>query len=248
MDTKQPSIRQFSSRRPTIMVVDDDADVRESFSVILEDNYNLFMAASGEEALAQLRGRDDINMIFLDYKLPQMSGLDFLKVLQQDKINVPVVMVTGRGTRDIAVKAFQYEVEDYITKPFRVRDILNIVVKIVEKSRPQKIPLSKTKEFINKNVSTKMSTQEIAHSVGKQYRQLVRQLKADTGLSIVGFKNKRRIELAKKYLRENDWKIEDIATAVGFRRQNYFSHVFRRMVGLTPSAYRKQYRKYSLKA
>lgn len=247
MHTDQTGLKQLGMRRPTIMVVDDDADVRESFSVILVDNYNIFTAASGEEALAKLRGRNDINMVFLDYKLPKMNGLDFLKALQQYKIHVPVVMVTGRGTREIAVKAFQYDVQDYITKPFRVRDIQNIVFRVIEKGKPRKTPLTRAKEFIHKNVSIKMSTMEIANSVGTQYRELVRQLKADTGMTIVRYKNVKRIELAKKYLRQNDWKIEDVATAVGFRRQNYFSYLFREIVGLTPSAYRKQHRKYALK-
>ncbi|UCE17867.1 MAG: response regulator transcription factor [Gemmatimonadota bacterium] len=247
MNTERRSVKQLRPRKPSIMVIDDDSDVRDSFSVILEDHCDLLLAASGEEALAQLRDRNDINMIFLDYKLPRMNGLDFLKALHQYKINVPVVMVTGRGTRDIAVKAFQYEVEDYITKPFRVRDIQNAVVKVIEKSRPHKTTLTRAKTFINKNVHKKMSTLEIANSLGAQYRDLVQQMKADTGMTIVGFKNARRIELAKKYLRENDWKLESVSTAVGFRRQNYFSYVFRKIAGLTPSAYRKQFRKYPLK-
>ena len=229
------------------MVVDDEPEVRESFSVILEDNYNLTMAESGEEALAQLRFRSDIHMIFLDYKLPGMNGLEFLKALQQYKISIPVVMVTGRGTRETAVKAFQYDVKDYITKPFRVRDIQDIVVKVLDKSKPQRTSLLLAKDFIDESIDQAFPTQKIAYSTGTRYRQLVHEFKAETGMTIIGYRNARRIKRAKKYLRETDWNIRDVGIAVGFKRQNYFSYVFRKMEGLTPSAYRNQFRKFSLK-
>lgn len=242
MDTLERTGDRLERARPTIMVVDDELAVRESFAAILEDDYDLAMAESGEEALAELRTRNDINMVFLDYKLPGIDGLEFLKALQQHRISVPVVMVTGRGTREIAAKAFQYEVEDYITKPFRVEDIQEVVVKVLRKMQNQRTPLMSAKELIDTCVDRNLSTKEVANSVGIRYRRLVRQFKAETGTTIVGFKNVKRIEYAKKYLREKDWSIKDVATALGFRGQNYFSYVFRKIVGMTPTAYRNLYR------
>ena len=230
------------SVKPTVMVVDDEPEIRDSFAVILEDKYNLAMAESGEEALAKLQSCRDIHLVFLDYKLPGMDGLEFLEALQRYRIRVPVVMVTGRGTRDIAAKAFQFEAEDYITKPFRVKDIQDTVDKVLRKDRESRTPLVMAKQLIERNLNRPLSTQEIAHLSGIGYRKLVNQFKAQTGMTIVGFRNAKRIEITKKYLREKDWHMEDIATAVGFKRQNHFSYVFRKLTDMTPTAYRKQFR------
>lgn len=228
--------------KPTIMVVDDESEIRDSFAIILEDKCNLAMAESGEEALATLRNRTDIHMVFLDYRLPGMNGLEFLEALQQHRIHIPVVMVTGRGTREIAARAFQFEAEDYITKPFRVKEIQDTVDRVLRRNRKRRTPLVVAKQLIEKNMNKTLTTQEIAHSSGSGYRKLVNQFKVQTGMTIVKFRNARRVELAKKYLRENDWSMEDIASAVGFNRQNYFSYVFRELAGSTPTAYRKQFR------
>jgi len=233
---------QFSLRKPTILVVDDEPEVRDSFSVILEDRYNLTMAENGEEALFTLRKRSDIQLVFLDYKLPGISGLDVLKTLRQNGIRIPVVMVTGRGTRDTAAEALQFEIEDYITKPFRVKEIEDTVTKILKKKLPKQTPVTRAKHIINKGLYLSMSTQDIAHISGTGYRKLLRQFKVETGKTITGFINVRRIELAKKHLREKEWSIGEISIAVGFKRQNYFSYVFRKIVGVTPSVYRKQHR------
>jgi DNA-binding NtrC family response regulator len=123
--------RHLRIPRSTIMVVDDEQDIRESFAVILEDKYDLAMAESGEEALVALQNRRDISMVFLDYKLPGMNGLELLKILEHQDIRVPVVMVTGRGTREIAARAFQCHVHDYIVKPFRVKEVEEAVAKIL---------------------------------------------------------------------------------------------------------------------
>ena len=230
------------AEKATIMVVDDEPEVRESFAVILEDDYNLSMAGTGEEALAALRRRKDIDMIFLDYKLPGMDGLGFLKALQRFKISVPVVMVTGRGTRDVAAGAFHYEVEEYITKPFRVNDIQQAAARVLRKSKRERTPLAVARELIDASVDRRLPTKAIAKSVGVRHRRLVGQFKAKTGMTIVGFKNARRIKQAKKHLRETDWSMEDVAAAVGFKKQSYFSYVFRRIEGMTPTAYRQKYR------
>lgn len=242
MNSLPGAFSQVGTRKPTIMVVDDEQEVRESFSVILEDRYNLAMAETGEEALSTLRHRSDIQLVFLDYKLPGMSGLDVLKLLRQNGIRTPVVMVTGRGTRDTASEALQFQIEDYITKPFRVKEIEDAVVKVLREKQKGPTPVAKVKSIIDKNLNRTVSTKHIADVAGSRYRPLLHQFKEDTGMTIAHFVNVKRIELAKKYLKEKDWNIEDIAAKVGFRRQNYFSHVFRKIVGVTPSAYRSRYR------
>ena len=228
--------------KPIIMVVDDEQEVRESFSVILEDRYDLAMVESGEEALSALQNRSDIRLVFLDYKLPGMSGLDVLKVLRQSGIRTPVVMVTGRGTRDTAEEALQFDIEDYITKPFRIKEIEDAVGKILKTTSRYKTAVLKAKQIIDNCLNSPVSTQRIASISGLEYRQLLHQFKAETGMTLKGFINVRRIELAKTYLREKDWNIENISAMVGFKRQNYFSYVFRKIVGITPSAYRNLYR------
>ena len=244
MNSTIHTLEPLVGHRPTIMIVDDEPEVRDSFTIILEDRYDLAMAETGEEALSALQDRTDIRMVFLDYKLPGISGLDVLRTLRQKGIRVPVVMVTGKGTRDTAAEAFHFEVEDYITKPFRVKEIEDAVSKILSRKRTEQTPLTQAKQIINTNLHHPPSTRSIARVSGMKYRKLLRQFKQESGTTITGFINARRIEQAKQYLRDKDWSIAEVGAAVGFKRQNYFTLVFQKFTGLSPSAYRKRYRNF----
>jgi DNA-binding response OmpR family regulator len=106
-----------------ILVVDDDTLLRRSLKYRLErEGYAVTTADNGEEALTFAR-RDRPDLILLDIGLPDHDGLDVARALQRE-INVPIVFLTGRSTETDIVVGLELGAEDYITKPFGMRELL----------------------------------------------------------------------------------------------------------------------------
>jgi two-component system response regulator AtoC len=118
--------------KKAILVVDDEYGVRESFNMILSDDYEVFLAESGEEAM-DIFTKNSIDLILLDIMLPKTSGLDLLKQFKELDPNSDVIMVSAVKDIETAVKAMKYGAYDYVVKPFIVEDIKNIITKAIEK-------------------------------------------------------------------------------------------------------------------
>ena len=119
-------------KKATIMVVDDEYGIRESLNMILSDDYNVFLAESGKEAI-DIFTKNSIDLILLDIILPKISGLDLLKRFKDLDPNSEIIMVSAVKEIETAVKAMKYGAYDYIVKPFIVEDIKNIVDRAIEK-------------------------------------------------------------------------------------------------------------------
>jgi len=108
------------TRRPRILVVDDEAPMRESLKDWLtEDGYEVGLAAGGEQAIAMVRERD-WDVILLDLKMPGMDGLETLRRLKGEDLgtDAQVIIMTAYGTIDTAVQAMKEGAFDYLLKPF----------------------------------------------------------------------------------------------------------------------------------
>jgi len=116
-----------------ILVVDDHKNFRDSLVKILQgEGLRAFPANDGEEALDTLR-REKIHLVLTDLKMPKMDGVELLKVAKTIRPEVEVILITGYGTVDTAVKAMKDGAFDYIEKPFKPREILKLVRKAMEK-------------------------------------------------------------------------------------------------------------------
>ena len=111
-----------------ILVVDDDADIREIVSMMLEDEgYVVFSASHGADALAVLEQKLP-NLILLDMRMPVMDGWSFMREYRQSALpKVPVVVLTA--ARDAAVYAQEVSATSYLAKPFRLEDLLQVVAR-----------------------------------------------------------------------------------------------------------------------
>jgi DNA-binding NtrC family response regulator len=120
------------TRHGTVLVVDDEQGVRASIRAILEDTCEVLEAEDGAAALELLRTRD-VDVVFLDQRMPGEAGLDVLpKVKAADPSTVVVIATAVREVRD-AVEALKRGAWDYLTKPFDVDDILLLVERALEK-------------------------------------------------------------------------------------------------------------------
>ncbi len=118
--------------RPVVLIVDDDAGLRESFRLILEDGYELVEAADGRQALEIVRHRE-IDLVLLDIRLPEMDGIEVLERIKAMDEQVEVVLVTAVKTVRTAVAAMKLGAFDYLTKPFEEDDLLAVVRRALEK-------------------------------------------------------------------------------------------------------------------
>jgi putative two-component system response regulator len=117
-----------------VLVVDDEEGIRESIRMILSDDYEVLSAPDGEVALKILKARD-LDLVFLDIRMPGMDGMEFLRRAKGIKPDVEIIIITAFASLDTAVEALRYGVMDYIEKPFRVDRIIELARKGVERRR-----------------------------------------------------------------------------------------------------------------
>ncbi len=119
-----------------ILVVDDELSMREFLKILLEkEGYQVRTAAEGQSAL-QLAGQHSFDLVISDIRMPGMSGLELLTQLKEMQPDIGVIMITAFASPDDAVAAMKGGAFDYITKPFNVDEIKQ-VVRAVLKKRPQ---------------------------------------------------------------------------------------------------------------
>ena len=118
--------------RPVILVVDDEFGVLQSFKMVLKDEFNVLLAATGTEAL-DIYNSNAVDLILLDILLPDSNGLDLLEKFKELDSNIEIIMITAVKDIQSAVKAIRLGAYDYIVKPFDVVEVLKIIRRALEK-------------------------------------------------------------------------------------------------------------------
>ena len=120
-----------------ILIVDDERDIRELVSDILEDEgFTTRLAGTSDECMVQVRKEQPALMILdIWLKDSSMDGIDILKVIKKDYPDVPVVIISGHGNVEIAVAAIKQGAYDFIEKPFNIDQLLVVIRRAMETSR-----------------------------------------------------------------------------------------------------------------
>lgn len=122
------------NKKATILVVDDEASLRESMRLLLSATYNVIFAKNGAEALKKIK-RNAPDLVFLDVRMPEIDGLEVLSRIRDMRIDLDVIMITAMNTVSYAVEAMKRGAYDYITKPFDIEAIQTVIEKVLEKRR-----------------------------------------------------------------------------------------------------------------
>jgi DNA-binding response OmpR family regulator len=106
----------------TVLVVDDEQTVRDTVALRLEqDGHNVITAADGREALERFRS-DKPDLILLDLMLPELSGIEITRIIRAES-DVPILMLTARDSEIDKVVGLELGADDYVTKPFSLREL-----------------------------------------------------------------------------------------------------------------------------
>ncbi len=118
-----------------ILVADDDPYIRELLNDFLQgEGFEVSQAASGQDVLQAIVGQS-YDLILMDIRMPEMTGLEVLKQLHTKQVEVPIILMTAHSTSNIAIQATQLGAYDYITKPFELDDVLATINRYFERQR-----------------------------------------------------------------------------------------------------------------
>lgn len=116
----------------SILVVDDEEEARFGLSKLLTDqNYNVFTAANGVEALEVIRN-NAISIIITDIKMPKMDGLTFLREIKKNLPSAKVVIITGYGEVETYLEAMNLGAIEFLHKPIQFKDLIKVIRKVGE--------------------------------------------------------------------------------------------------------------------
>ena len=114
-----------------LLLADDEEGIRRVLGISLEDSgYDVVTAENGEEALALFR-RLRPHIVMTDIKMPGMDGIELLQKIKQEDPDTEVIMITGHGDMELAIKSLKYEATDFVTKPIN-DDVMQIALKRAE--------------------------------------------------------------------------------------------------------------------
>lgn len=267
---KEQSVGSEESK-DVILVVEDNADMRDYIETILGNDYKIVRAINGTEGLAAaIEHIPDI--IITDIMMPEMDGLQLFSHLKQDErvSHIPIIMLTAVNEEQQIVEGFQMGVDDYITKPFSANILKARVANILMKRKDMWERISQSNkisesgqieaqtEYEEKYVSPFIGQMEqvVSKNLG-DYRfgvdtltsyfnmsapQLTRKTKALMGTTPYSFIIKKRMETAVRLMRQTDMNVTEIAYKCGYQELANFSRAFTKYWKETPTQYIKQIR------
>jgi|GEM_PF-679116 len=245
-------------KTPTILVVEDSKEMQFYLKEIFEENVKLVPTHNGKEALQWL-STNTPDLIISDVMMPEMDGYELLRQLKGSDYmrNIPVVMLTARGSEEDLLFGLTLGVDDYIIKPFHVKELKIRIHNLLlnqQIRRDWKLKPIETEEEATESISgnaafietveqyvrerlkdASLGIAELADHLAVSERQLYRKCGLLTGMTPAHLIKEIRLKLAYKMLADREVnKISDLATRVGFDNSAYFSRQFLARFGRKP--------------
>jgi CheY-like chemotaxis protein len=127
----------------TVLVVDDEPIIQETFKAIFDGLFKVLTAGNGEEAFERI-DKNSVDLVFLDINIPGVNGIELLRRLKEYDEDLPVIVVTGVESEILAKEVKTLGVCDYISKPFDVPQLIALAYKTVNRERIIKQPVFKS--------------------------------------------------------------------------------------------------------
>ncbi|MCD9025422.1 response regulator transcription factor [Cohnella silvisoli] len=251
-----------------ILVADDDKNEREGIQFLirkLELPLTITEARNGKQALEFIRA-EPFDILLTDIKMPFMDGLELTKQVRELRPDLIIVIISGYGEFEYAKRAITLNVNQYLLKPIEVAEFKSTLTNVIElcrqeyeRDRKKIIKLNRgpdqavagptdtetqvravdeVLDIIAQEFDQNLSLEYLAHRVHLSSSYLSHLFKKTVGKSIIKYINGYRLEKAKEFLSEENYKIVDIYRLVGFSDASYFGMAFKNQYGISPAQYR----------
>lgn len=251
----------------TVLIVDDNADMRAYLRTLLLDCYYVIEAADGQSGL-KLAVESVPDIVVSDVMMPVMDGLTFCTRLKQHEAtsHIPVLLLTARSSEQQYIEGLQTGADMYMTKPFSVDLLLaNIASLLANRQKLRQLfkadketdhpviaepTASPDRRFLDAFLkamekhmgNTNLKIEDLGDEVGLSRVQLYRKVKALTGMTPVEILRETRLKRAMQLLKTTDKTVSEIANEVGFATPGYFSSCFKKQYDKYPTDVREELR------
>lgn len=261
-DRSRGKVQQLVSEntnRPTVLVIDDNTDIRQYERTLLQDEYIVLEAADGKEGLS-VAMKEVPDLVICDVMMPVMDGLEFTEQLKTNTAtsHIPVIMLTAKNLEEHRAEGYEHGADSYITKPFHSKVLLARIENLLRQRQLLKNLYQGTKEaekeiseahledrdkqflkqlqaIIQKNLSySEFGVEDMGQQIGLSRVQLYRKVKAMTGSSVVDLLRKARLAKARRLLETRSMSVSEVAYEVGFSAPSYFTKCFKDEYGMLP--------------
>lgn len=261
-NAETPEGKQGDSKRGSILIVEDNQEIRHYISNGLSDSFITFECANGEEALALLK-EQEVDAIITDVMMPVMDGIKLCKQVKQNirTCHIPVYILSAKSDIKYQLEGLQVGADDYIPKPFslsvlsaKLQNMLRTRYRSFERFsnsleiEPEKLTtnvmdeelLKRAIDIVEKNMSNvDFSTDQFAQDMNMSRSTLHLKLKAITGKSAIDFIHKIRFGRACELLKEGRYTVSEVSFMVGYNTPSYFATRFKKYIGCLPTEYLK---------
>jgi len=262
---KLPTASPSALEKPTVLIVEDNEDMRQFIRYILSDNYNLIEAENGEEGF-EVAKKHLPDVVISDVMMPKTDGFDLCQLLKTNVAtnHIPVILLTAYALDEQKQVGFESGADAYISKPFNVRLLKTRVRKLIENRKKiresfSNFLLNETKQetlgkveqqFItdftqyveNSIANPELNIDEIADALGLSRSNLYRKIKSLTDYSPNELIRTIRVKYAKQLLNSKAKSISEVAYEVGFSSPSYFAKCFKDFYNESPTEYLERIR------
>lgn len=257
---EKPEPHGAAKEASTVLVVEDDTDVRTYLRTRLAPRYHVVEAEGGTQALERIDERRP-DLVLSDVMMPEMDGFELCRRLKTDERfqDLPVILLTARTETAGEVEGFDVGADAYVEKPFDAEVLEAQIENLIAGRRrlreqysrevviqPSEVTvtsegeafLRRVRDIAEEHLSDRHFTVEaFAAEVGLSKSQLTRKLKKTSGFTPAAFVRELRLKRAMQLIEQDAGSISDVAGMVGFADAEYFSKLFRERFGAPPSQY-----------
>jgi YesN/AraC family two-component response regulator len=248
---------------PLVLIVEDNRDIALYIKSLLMYKYNIITARNGKEGLEEAE-RCIPDLVITDLMMPLKDGYQLVSEMKQNRLlnHIPIIMITAKATDVDRIKSLSYGVEAFIQKPFQEQELLIRIENIFENRRilkerymntitrsnsENKLDNDANLEFLQIITSIihseinnpELNSSYLADKMAMSISQLSRKINGITGYSTISYVLKLKLNKAKKMLADESILISEVSDACGFYDASYFSRIFKKEFGVSPSHYQK---------
>lgn len=211
------------------------------------DELEIFTAGNGRKA-SQICDEVKPDIALLDIEMPGMNGIELAKYIKEKNMECIIIFITAYDRFDYAIEAMHIKAFDYLLKPWKEEKLCELINTAIENVRSMQKTDSIVhsqkdviKDYIDRNYKKDISAKDVAGILGYSdvyFSKVFKQLFDD---NFINYLTKIRIDRAKVLLKDVSFNIKEVGKSVGYADSNYFTKVFKRSVGMSPSEYRSKH-------